>query len=229
MGEFPHQKGMTMAPLLQLALDYIELEPALEMARLVRDEVDIIELGTPLVKAEGMRAVRAIREACPDNLILADMKTPDVGALEAAIAFDAGANWITVIGCAPLITVREAVEEARRRENHAALVELTGLRDIVERADEWRQAGVERLVYHKGWDEGNVEGRRWNAADLTTIGQLIERGFKVSVAGALDLESVVMFKDLPVSVFVVGRAIRETGNPPASARAFRETIAQYWA
>ena len=81
MGEFPHQKGMTMAPLLQLALDYIELEPALEMARLVRDEVDIIELGTPLVKAEGMRAVRAIREACPDNLILADMKTPDVGAL----------------------------------------------------------------------------------------------------------------------------------------------------
>lgn len=217
------------APLLQVALDYIELEPALAMAKLVRDEVDIIEIGTPLVKAEGMRSVRAIREACPDTLILADMKTPDVGALEAQLAFDAGANWMTIIGCAPFVTVREAAEAAARLENHEALVEMTGITDALERADEWREAGIERLVYHKGWDEGTVGGRKWNTVDLTVIERLISRGFKMSVAGAIELDTIDAFIDLPISVFVVGRAIRETADPPAAARQFKETIDQYWA
>lgn len=217
------------APLLQVALDYIELEPALAMAKLVRNEVDIIEVGTPLVKAEGMSAVRAIREACPDNLILADMKTPDVGALEAQIAFDAGANWMTIIGCAPLITVQEAAEAAARLENHAALVEMTGITDAVERASQWLEAGIDRLVYHKGWDEGNVSGREWSTVDLSIIEQLINQGFKLSVAGAIELDTIDMFTDLPISVFVVGRAIRETDDPPATARQFKETIGQYWA
>ena len=218
-----------MAPLLQLALDYVELEPAREMAARVCAEVDVVEVGTPLVKAEGMRAVRAIREACPDNLILADMKTPDVGALEAKLAFDAGADWITVIGCAPLATVHEAAEEAARRGGrHAALVEMTGLRDMMERAAEWRSAGVERLVYHKGWDEGNVGGRQWGMADLTVVQALADDGFKVSVAGALNLDSLSMFVNVPVAVFVVGRAIREADDPAAEARRYREAIAQYW-
>src|SRR5690242_6328172 len=89
---------MKNTPLLQLALDYISLPPALVMAAQVGPEVDIIEIGTPLCKAAGIDAVRAVREICPNNLILADLKTPDVGGLEAAMAFDAGADMMTVIG-----------------------------------------------------------------------------------------------------------------------------------
>ncbi len=216
---------MTERPLLQLALDYISLPPAMAMALLVRDEVDVIEVGTPLCKAEGMRAVSAIRALCPDNLLLADVKTPDVGALEAQIAYDAGADWMTLIGCAPLITVREAVGEAQRRGGtHTALVELTGLRDIVERAAEWREAGVERVVYHRGWDEGNLDGRLWGDADFDTIRQLAGMGFRVSVAGNLTLETLPRFAGVPISVFVVGRAIRETDDPQATARQFRAAI-----
>jgi 3-dehydro-L-gulonate-6-phosphate decarboxylase len=212
-------------PLLQLALDYIDLPPALAMAYLVHREVDLIEVGTPLCKAEGMRAVAAIRALCPDSLIVADMKTPDVGALEAKIAFDAGANWMTVIGCAPLITVRQAVEEARARGNHAALIELTGLSDIAERAAGWREAGVERVVYHRGWDEGNLTGRLWGDADMDVIASLDGMGFRVSVAGGLGLDLIPRFQGVPVSVFIIGRAIRETPDPAGMARTFREAIA----
>jgi len=70
---------MTDKPYLQLALDYFDLAPALAMAQIVHREVDIIEIGTPLTKAAGMLAVKTIREMCPDNLILADIKSPDVG------------------------------------------------------------------------------------------------------------------------------------------------------
>jgi len=67
---------MSTKPMLQLALDYIALPPAMAMAHIIKNEVDIIEIGTPLCKAEGMRAVAAIRALCPDNLILADVKPP---------------------------------------------------------------------------------------------------------------------------------------------------------
>lgn len=212
-------------PLLQLALDYIALPPAMAMALLVRDAVDVIEIGTPLCKAEGMRAVSAVRALCPGNLLLADLKTPDVGALEAQMAYDAGADWMTLIGCAPLITVREAVGEAQRRGGrHDALVELTGLRDIAERAGEWREAGVGRVVYHRGWDEGNLTGRLWGDDDFETIRRLAEMGFRVSVAGNLTLDTLPRFAGVPISVFVVGRAIRETDDPPATAQRFREAI-----
>lgn len=67
---------MNVTPQLQIALDYISLPKAIVMAATVAPEVDIIEIGTPLCKAAGIETVRAIREICPDKLILADLKTP---------------------------------------------------------------------------------------------------------------------------------------------------------
>jgi 3-hexulose-6-phosphate synthase len=128
---------MHSVPLLQVALDYISLPKALVMASQVAPEVDIIEIGTPLCKAAGLDAIRAVREICPDKLVLADFKTPDVGGLEATMAFDAGADMMTVIGGATLATVEQALAVGRERGKEI-LMELTGVRDILERAVEWK-------------------------------------------------------------------------------------------
>lgn len=69
---------MTAVPLLHVALDHTSLPPALAMALRVADEVDITEIGTPLCKAEGLEAIQAVRQVCPDKLILADFKSLDV-------------------------------------------------------------------------------------------------------------------------------------------------------
>jgi 3-dehydro-L-gulonate-6-phosphate decarboxylase len=214
------------APMLQLALDYISLPQAIVMAYQVAPEVDIIEIGTPLCKAAGMEAVRAIREICPDKIILADVKTPDVGGLEAAMCFDAGADWMTVIGGATLATVEQALNVARERGKEV-LMELTGVRDIMERAAEWRQIGIERMVYHREWDAQSA-GRMWTEADKVTICRLIDMGFKVTVTGGLTLELMPFFADLPVSVLICGRGIREAAEPRAAAREMRQLIAELW-
>ncbi len=214
---------MTNKPLLQLALDYFDFAPALAMAQIVHKEVDIIEIGTPLTKAAGMLAVKTIREMCPDNLILADIKSPDVGGGEAKMAFDAGADWMTVLGAAPLDTVKLALEEANSRPGKEMFIELTGIRNIIDRAAEWRGIGVERMVYHRGWDEGNLS-RSWDAQDRETIQELIRMGFKISVAGGIGLDMITFFKGLDISVFIIGRAIRETPDPAAAARNFRAAI-----
>ncbi|HKJ27166.1 MAG TPA: orotidine 5'-phosphate decarboxylase / HUMPS family protein [Anaerolineales bacterium] len=218
---------MSKPPLIQLALDYFDLPSAIAMAQQVHKEVDILEIGTPLSKAGGMLAVSSIRALCPDNLILADIKSPDVGGGEAKMAFDAGADWMTVLGAAPLDTVKLALEEANSRPGKEMFIELTGIRDILARAREWRNIGVERMVYHRGWDEGNLS-RSWDANDLATISELINMGFQISVAGGLGLDMVPFFKDVAISVFIVGRAIRETPDPAATARKFRAAINQTW-
>jgi len=107
---------MSPVPMLQIAMDYITLPPALAMAVKVASEVDIIEIGTPLCKAAGLEAIRSMREIVPDKLILADFKSPDVGGLEAKMAFDAGADMMTVIGGAALALKGESAPA----EAHAA-------------------------------------------------------------------------------------------------------------
>jgi len=214
-------------PMLQIAMDYIALPPALAMAMKVAPEVDIIEIGTPLCKAVGLDAIRAMRELVgPDKLILADFKSPDVGGLEAKMAFEAGADMMTVIGGAALATVESALTAAKDAKKEM-LMELTGVRDILARAREWRQIGVERMVYHRGWDE-QAYSRQWVEEDRTVIRQLIDMGFKVTVTGGITKPLLPFFQPLDVSVVICGRGIRETPDPRRSAHEFRAEMQRLW-
>ncbi len=213
-------------PLLQVALDYISLPPAIAMALQVAPYVDVIEIGTPLCKAAGIEAVQAIREVIPDKLILADLKTPDVGGLEAQMAFEAGADMMTVIGGAPMATVESALKVAQEMGKEM-LMELTGVRDIIARATEWKQVGVGRMVYHRGWDE-QAFAREWTEDDKRIIRQLIDMGFKVTVTGGITVELLPFFQDLDVSIIIAGRAIHQAPDPPAAALELRSTIARLW-
>jgi 3-dehydro-L-gulonate-6-phosphate decarboxylase len=217
---------MNTVPLLQVALDYTSLPQALVMAALVAPEVDIIEIGTPLCKAAGLEAIRAIREVCPDKLILADFKTPDVGGLEAAMAFDNGADMITVIGGAAIATVEQAYSVSRQYGKEM-LMELTGVRDILARAAEWRQIGVDRIVYHREWDAQDA-GREWGEEDKITIRQLIDMGYKVTVTGGITLDLLPFFADLPAAVLICGRGIREDADPRGAARKMRLAMNELW-
>lgn len=217
---------MSTVPLLQCALDYISLPPALVMALTVAPEVDILEIGTPLCKAAGLDAIRFVREVLPDKLILADFKSPDVGGLEAKMAFDAGADMMTVIGGAALATVESALEAARAAGKEM-LMELTGVRDIIARAEEWRQIGVERMVYHRGWDE-QASNRQWVDDDRRTIQQLIDMGFKVTVTGGITKDTLAFFQPLDVSVVICGRGIRTAVDPRLAAHEFRVEMARLW-
>ncbi len=219
---------MNSSPLLQVAMDYISLPKALVMTSLVAPEVDIIEIGTPLCKSAGLEAIRAIREIAPDKIILADFKTPDVGALEAAMAFDAGADWMTVIGGAALATVKQAYAVAIERGKEM-LMELTGVRDneVLARAAEWREIGINRIVYHREWDAQSA-GRMWAESDKYTIRRLIDMGYKVTVTGGMTMELLPFFADLPVAVVICGRGIREAADPRAAAHQMRMAITDLW-
>ena len=94
---------------LQFAMDTLTTESALDLAAKAAPYVDILELGTPLIKSEGLAAITAVKAAHPDKTVFADLKTMDAGELEADIAFSAGADLVTVLGVAGDSTIAGAV------------------------------------------------------------------------------------------------------------------------
>ena len=90
-------------PMLQVALDNQSMSSAYETTRLIADEVDIIEVGTILCVAEGVRAVRDLKALYPNKIVLADAKIADAGKILSRMCFEANADWVTVICCADII------------------------------------------------------------------------------------------------------------------------------
>ncbi|WP_353625793.1 orotidine 5'-phosphate decarboxylase / HUMPS family protein [Bacillus sp. JCM 19041] len=97
---------------LQLALDRLNWDQCFQLADETREYVDIIEIGTGVIKEYGMEIVREMRDFFPNHSLLADMKICDAGKHEARQAFAAGADIATVMAFAPDATVRETIQTA---------------------------------------------------------------------------------------------------------------------
>ena len=224
-------------PLLQLALDNRTLADALASTKRLAAEVDVLEAGTILCCSEGMQAVRCLKALYPERIVLADIKAADAGKILATMVYESGADWMTVICCAPTATVKTALEEAGRRNGEFAKsgapfipkdvqVELTGSWTW-EQAEEWKAAGVKQVVYHRGRD-AQAAGQSWGAEDLDKIRKLSAMGFELSVTGGLEIGDLPLFAGIPVKVFIAGRSIRDAADPAAAARAFKAKIAEIW-
>lgn len=212
-------------PMLQIALDNQTLDSAYQTTRLIAQEVDIIEVGTILCVAEGVRAVRDLKALYPEKIVLADAKIADAGKILSRMCFAASADWVTVICCADINTVKGALEVAREF-NGDVQIELTGYWDW-HQAQAWRQAGIEQVVYHRSRD-AQAAGVAWSDTDIRAIRRLSDMGCKVTVTGGLVLEDLPLFQGIPIHVFIAGRSIRDAVDPVCAAREFKRTIAALW-
>lgn len=100
---------------LQLALDLVNISEVKEVVQEVQEYIDIVEIGTPVVINEGLKAVKEIKEAFPSLKVLADLKIMDAGAYEVMKASEAGASIITILGATDDSTIKGAVEEAKKQ------------------------------------------------------------------------------------------------------------------
>ena len=210
-----------MRPLLQVALDYIQLDEPLRVASAVSKNIDILEAGTPLIKSEGLRAVRELAKF--GKPVSADMKAADTGALEAKIAFDAGAEYASVLGGAPLLTIRGAVEEANR-QNKKISVDLIGVEDVPGRVRCILEICKPHIFeVHAGIDEQNAGRSPFEMAK-----ELGEMGVSFSVAGGIKLETVEKLAGISPAIIIVGGGITKQPNPAEVALRIREKIAEIW-
>lgn len=118
---------------LQLALDLVNIPEAIQLVKEVEQYIDVVEIGTPVVINEGLRAVKEMKEAFPNLKVLADLKIMDAGGYEIMKASEAGADIITVLGATDDATIKGAVEEAKKQQKKI-LVDMINVKDIETRA-----------------------------------------------------------------------------------------------
>ena len=142
-----------MEPKVQVSLDVTSIDEALELAHQAMEAgVDWLEAGTPLILAEGLHGVRALRCEFPEAPIVADLKTMDGGYLEAEMMARAGASMVVVMGRAHPATIK-AVVRAAKDCNLKVMGDNLAAPDKAACAKLMEDLGVDYVVHHTGYDE----------------------------------------------------------------------------
>jgi 3-hexulose-6-phosphate synthase/6-phospho-3-hexuloisomerase len=184
-------------PIVQISLDLTDINEALDTARIaVEAGVDWLEAGTPLILAEGLHGVRALRRAFPQHPIVADLKTMDGGYLEAEMMARAGATHVVVMARAHIETIKVVVK-AGRDFGVKVMGDNLGCEDKAAASRMMEDLGVDYIVHHTGFDERN--------------GIAAAGGGRISPLD--DLEAVVKAVSIPVQA-VGGLTIEEAIEMP---------------
>jgi len=206
-------------PKLQVALDVLELKRAVEIAREVIEYVDWLEVGTPLIKSEGMKALRVLKSEFRDHKIVADMKTIDTGALEVEMCAKSGADVVMILALSDNSTIEEAIRSARRF-GCEVMVDLINHPNPVDRAKELEDLGVDYLNVHVG-----IDSQMLGYNPIEILKDVVEEvNIPVAVAGGLDVDRACLCVSLGAEIVIVGSNIVKTKNPRDSALRFRRAI-----
>src|SRR4051812_36737394 len=188
--------------MFQISVDVATVEQGLGVAgAALAGGVNIVEMGTPLLKTQGVsNVVPAFRKRFPDALLLADMKTMDGGAFEARAVYAGGGNIFDFLALAGVDTAKAIC--AVRDEFRRAGPELPRLvfSDImvphqgpaaqaVEVALRMLEAGVDAVGVHLQADARRADptliDRHYLADAARAIFERVGRAAPVQVVGGL--------------------------------------------
>ena len=199
-----------MTGLVQVSIDVITMEEALALAHgSVRAGVDWLEVGTPLLLAEGLHAVAAFRKEFPDVPIVADLKTMDGAGLEAEMMFKAGADMVVVMGVAHDASIIEQVKMAKQYGGKV-MADVMLCPDKPGRARQAQEMGVDYIIVHTGFDERNMIPGLSPLDDLPDVLDAVD--IPVQAVGGLSVEQAIETLELGAEIVVFGAPLVISGT-----------------
>lgn len=196
-----------MKAIVQISLDVISIPEALNTARLaMQSRVDWLEAGTPLIIAEGMNGVRALRGEFPNTPIVADLKTMDGGWLEAEMMARAGATHVVVMERAHPETIKMVVR-AGRDLGVKVMGDNLGAEDKVAAAKRLEDLGCDFVIHHIGYDErrGLVAAGKPCPSPLDQLRDVVAAvKVPVQAVGGLSIEQAIRTPEYGAPLVVLG-------------------------
>jgi len=199
--------------LTQMALDSLDFDATVALAATVAPHVDILEIGTPCIKHNGIKLLETLRAKFPNNKILVDLKTMDAGFYEAEPFYKAGADICTVLGCADIGTIKGVIDVANKYGKKAQ-IDLINVADKIALTKEVVAAGAHIIGVHTGLDQQAAGQTPFT--DLAAIAAL-NTGVEISVAGGVKANTAAQVRDAGASIIVAGAAIYGAADPAAAA------------
>ncbi len=199
-----------MDAIIQISIDVIDLEEALALGHAcVAAGVDWLEVGTPLILAEGLHGVRAFRAAFPDTPIVVDLKTMDGAGLEAEMMFKAGGNMVVVMGQAHDASIIEQVKVARQYGGKV-MCDVMLCPDKPGRARQAQEMGVDYIIVHTGFDERNMIKGLSPLDDLPSILAAVD--IPVQAVGGLSVDQAIQTLQMGAQIVVFGAPLVISGT-----------------
>jgi 3-hexulose-6-phosphate synthase/6-phospho-3-hexuloisomerase len=195
---------------IQISIDVTTLEEALALARgAVNAGVDWLEVGTPLILAEGLHAVRAFRSNFPGVPVVVDLKTMDGAGLEAEMMFKAGGDMVVVMGQAHDASIIEQVKMAKRY-NCKVMCDVMLCPDKPRRAREAQEMGVDYIIVHTGFDERNMIPGLSPLDDLPSVLAAVD--IPVQAVGGLSVDQAIQTLAMGAEIVVFGAPLVISGT-----------------
>ena len=207
-------------PLIQMALDSLDFDQTVALAEQVAPFIDILEIGTPCIKANGVELVKTLKSKFPSKLILVDLKTMDAGEYEATPFYEAGGDICTVLGVSDISTIKGVIKAANANGAEAQ-VDLINVKDKVARSRECAAAGAHIVGIHTGLDAQAAGDTPFE--DLGAIAGL-GLNLRISVAGGIKQATAQQVVKAGANIVVVGAAIYGAPSPADSAKEIQELV-----
>lgn len=205
---------------IQLAIDELSLDEALSNLDEIIPFIDIIEVGTPFVIDAGRVAVRKLKEKYPDKEVLCDAKIMDAGAYESELAFEAKADYVTVLGLTDDSTILGCVEVAKKY-GKKVLVDMICVENLGKRIPEIEALGVDIIAVHTGADL-QKQGRT-PLQDLVEMKKHVKK-CQIAVAGGINLATVDSYIQESPNILIVGSGILNDAQPKEVAEGIYRKI-----
>ena len=204
-----------MNTIVQISLDLTSIPEALDTAAMaLRAGVDWLEAGTPLIIAEGMNGVRALRAAFPEVPIVADLKTMDGGWLEAEMMAKAGATHVVVMERAHPETIKVVVK-AGKDFGVKVMGDNLAAEDMVAAARRIEDLGCDYVIHHVGYDERRglaAAGRPW-PSPLDQLREVVDAvKVPVQAVGGLSVEQAIRTPEYGAPLVVLGAPLTIDAN-----------------
>ncbi|OHR63647.1 hypothetical protein HMPREF3291_16435 [Bacillus sp. HMSC76G11] len=200
---------------IQLALDRLSIDEAIKIAGQAEQYIDIIEVGTSLIKEFGVISISRLKEAFPDKLILADMKTIDNALYEFNLCFEAGADIATVMGVSPLQTIETCLEASAKHQKKTMI-------DLLNTTAEQKAAlfPYTEAIFcdHVSKDVQEKSGLK------NTASAALDPTLEWAIAGGITGESIQNMAGPLPDIVIIGSAITKSTQPEKAAEALREII-----
>jgi 3-hexulose-6-phosphate synthase/6-phospho-3-hexuloisomerase len=193
--------------IVQISLDVTNIPEAIETAQVaIRAGVDWLEVGTPLIIAEGMNGVRALRKEFRDVPIVADLKTMDGGWLEAEMMAKAGATHVVVMERAHAETIKVVVK-AGKDFDVKVMGDNLAASDMVAAAKRLEDLGCDFVIHHIGYDQrrGIVASGGTCPSPLDQLREVVQTvRIPVQAVGGLSIEQAMRTPEYGAPLVVLG-------------------------
>lgn len=205
---------------LQLAIDELSLEQALTQVDKLKQYIDIVEIGTPFLIDAGRKAVEQMKRKFPELEILCDAKIMDAGAYEAQLAYDVGADYVTVLGITDDLTINGCVEQAKK-QGRKVMVDMICVKDFATRIPVLEELGVDVIAVHTGADQ--QQAGRTPIEDLIEMKKYVKKA-QIAVAGGINSKTVEDYIALQPDIVIVGSGILNVADPVYEASLIHSTL-----